>query len=57
MLLKEAFTLFIKYVKDYDIRKMDTNLYKEFLDDYIIFVEIERNAYNKKIEYYDYIDA
>ena len=57
MLLKEAFTLFIKYVKDYDIRKMDMDLYKEFLDDYINFVEIERDACNKKVDYYDYTDA
>jgi len=57
MLLKEAFTIFIKYVKNYDIRQMDKNKFKEFLDDYLEFVEIERDACNKKIAYYDYIDA
>jgi len=56
-LIQEAFSLFIKYIKNLDIRKVDTEFYKSFLDDYIYFINIETDAYNKQISYYDYLTA
>ena len=56
-LIKEAFVLYAKYLKDLNIEKIDLDRYKEFLDDYKLYKDIEKDAYNKKIKYDDYLNA
>lgn len=56
-LIKEAFTLFAKYLRDQNIDKINLERYKEFLDDYKLFKQIEKEAYNKKIKYNDYLNS
>lgn len=56
-LIKEAFSLYAKYLKDLNIEKINLERYKEFLDDFKLFKEIEKDAYNKKIKYEDYLNA
>ena len=57
VLLQEAFTQFSKYVRNLDIRNIDIEKYKDFLDDYKYFLELENATYNKQISYTDYLLA
>jgi len=57
MLIKEAFSLFIKYIQNQKIQNLKINLYKNFLDDYIKFKQLENDAYNKKINYWEYLNG
>jgi len=57
VLLQEAFTLFSKYVRNLDIRNLDIERYKDFLDDYKYFLSLENATYNKQISYTDYLLA
>lgn len=56
-LIKEAFSLFAQYLKDINISYIDLERYKEFLEDFKFFKTLERDAYNKKIDYSDYLNA
>ena len=56
-LIKEAFSLFAKYLRDQNIDNINLEKYKEFLDDYKLFKQIEKDAYNKKISYTDYLNS
>lgn len=56
-LIQEAFTLFVKYIRLEKLQKLDLNIYKHFLDDYVLFKELENDAYNKKINFGDYLNA
>jgi len=56
-LIKEAFSLFAKYLRDQDISNMDLEKYKEFLDDFKLFKSIEKDAYNKTIDYNNYLNS
>lgn len=57
VLQKEAFTLFVKYVKKQDYLGMDLEDYYNFLKDLKYFNELEKSAYNKQIEYFEYLNA
>lgn len=57
VLIKEAFSSFAKYLTEQDIRNIDLERYKEFLDDFKFFKELEKDAYNKKIDYTEYLNA
>ena len=56
-LIKEAFSLFAKYLKNQNIDNINLERYKSFLDDYKLFKQIEKDAYNKKISYTDYLNS
>jgi len=56
-LIKEAFSLFTKYLRDQNISNIDLEKYKNFLDDFKLFKKIEKDAYNKKIDFNDYLTA
>lgn len=57
MLSKETFSLFIKYIKKQNILDLNKELFKEFIDDIHFFYEIEKKAYNKEIDYFEYNDV
>ncbi len=58
MLAKETFSYFFKFIKKKDlIRYSDIERIKEFLDDNKYFDELEKKAYNKQIDYIDYMNA
>jgi len=56
-LIKEAFSLFTKFLRDQNISNIDLEKYKEFLDDFKLFKQIEKKAYNKNIDFNDYLTA
>jgi len=56
-LIREAFSLFAKYLRDQDIANINLEKYKEFLDDLKLFKIIEKKAYNKKIDFNEYLNA
>jgi len=56
-LIKEAFSLFAKYLRNQNIENINLEKYKEFLDDYKLFKKIEKDAYNKKINFNDYLNS
>jgi len=56
-LIKEAFTVFAKYLRTLDIEKIDVEKYKEFLDDFKLFKDLEKLAYNRQIDYSEYLNA
>jgi len=56
-LIKEAFTVFAKYLRSLDIEKINVEQYKEFLDDFKLFKDLEKLAYNKQINYAEYLNA
>lgn len=56
-LIKEAFSLFAKYYREQNIENINIDKYKEFLDDFKLFKKLEKDAYNKKISYIDYLNA
>jgi len=49
--------LFAKYLRNQNIKNINLEKYKEFLDDYKLFKKIEKDAYNKKIDYIDYLNS
>ncbi len=57
ILIKEAFTIFAKYLREQDVTTINLIKYKEFLDDFKLFKKLEKEAYNKKIDYNDYLTA
>ena len=56
-LQKEAVSLFIKFVKKQDYLNMDLDDYLVFLKDVKFFNNLEKKAYNKEIEYFEYLNA
>ncbi len=56
-LQKEAVSLFIKFVKKQDYFDMDLDDYSNFLKDVKFFNDLEKKAYNKEIEYFEYLNA
>ncbi len=56
-LIKEAFTVFAKYLREQDITTINLEKYKQFLDDFKLFKKLEKEAYNKTINYNDYLTA
>jgi len=56
-LIKEAFTVFAKYLRSLDIEKINVDKYKEFLDDFKLFKQLEKLAYNRQIPYTEYLNA
>lgn len=57
VLQKEAFTLFVKFVKKQDYLLLDLEEYYSFIKDLKYFDELEKSAYNKQIEYFEYLNA
>lgn len=56
-LQKEAVTLFIKFVRKQDYLNLDFDRYQCFLKDVKFFNDLEKKAYNKEIEYFEYLNA
>ena len=56
-LQKEAFSLFVKFVKKQDILQYDVNKYSEFLKDLQYFDILEKQAYNKEVPFSEYLHA
>ena len=56
-LQKEAVTLFIKFVWKQDYLNLDLDDYHDFLKDAKFFNELEKKAFNKEIEYFEYLNA
>jgi len=56
-LIKEAFTVFAKFLREQDLTTINLEKYKQFLDDFKLFKKLEKEAYNKKIDYNDYLTA
>ena len=57
VLQKEAFSLFVKFVKKQNYLDFDLDDYYNFLNDIKFFNELEKKAYNKEIEYFEYLNA
>ena len=57
VLQKEAFTLFVKFVKKQNYLNLDLENYYLFLQDVKFFNELEKKAYNKEIEFFEYLNA
>jgi len=57
VLQKEAFTIFVKYVKKHNYLDLDIDNYYEFLKDLEFFNALEKKAYNKEIEFFEYLNA
>lgn len=57
VLQKEAFTLFVKFVKKQNYLSLDLENYYKFLNDVKYFNELEKKAYNKEIEFFEYLNA
>ena len=57
VLQKEAFTLFVKFVKKQDILEANTSDYMDFIDDLKFFDKLEKQAYNKEVPYAEYLHA
>ena len=57
VLQKEAFSLFVKFVKKQKLLDLDLDKYYEFLTDLKFFDALEKKAYNKEIEYFEYLNA
>ncbi len=55
-LIQEAFNEFIKYVRNIDIRKLDTELYGQFIRDLGVFYQLKKQAFNKQISFQTYLD-
>lgn len=56
-LQKEAVSLFIKFVRKQDYLNLDLEKYQCFLRDVKFFDDLEKKAYNKEIEYFEYLNA
>lgn len=57
VLQKEAFTIFVKFVKKHNYLDLDIDSYYEFLKDLEFFNALEKKAYNKEIEFFEYLNA
>ncbi len=57
VLQKEAFTLFVKFVKKQNYLNLDIHKYYDFLKDITFFNALEKKAYNKEIEFFEYLNA
>lgn len=57
VLQKEAVSLFIKFVNEHNYLDFDLEKYYDFLNDVKHFNELEKKAYNKKIEFFEYLNA
>jgi len=57
VLQKEAFTIFVKYVKKHNYLDLNIEEYYLFLKDLKFFNTLEKKAYNKEIEYFEYLNA
>lgn len=57
VLQKEAFSIFVKFVKKQNYLDLDLELYYEFLKDVEFFNNLEKKAYNKEIEFFEYLNA
>ena len=57
VLQKEAFSLFVKFIKKQNFLDLDLDNYCLFLKDVEFFNELEKKAYNKEIEYFEYLNA
>lgn len=57
VLQKEAFTIFVKFVKKHNYLDLDIDNYYEFLKDLEFFNALEKKAYNKEIEFFEYLNA
>lgn len=57
VLQKEAFTIFVKYVKKHNYLDLNIEDYYLFLKDLKFFNTLEKKAYNKEIEYFEYLNA
>ena len=57
VLQKEAVSLFIKFVRKQDYLNLDIDEYHWFLIDVKFFNNLEKKAYNKEIEYSEYLNA
>ncbi len=55
-LIQEAFNEFIKYVRNIDIRKLDVELYSQFIKDLGVFYQLKKQAFNKQISFQTYLD-
>jgi hypothetical protein len=49
--------LFIKFVRKQDYLNLDLEKYQCFLRDVKFFDDLEKKAYNKEIEYFEYLNA
>lgn len=57
VLQKEAVSAFVKYVKEQNYLELDLDNYYLFLKDLEFFTKLEKKAYNKEIEYFEYLNA
>lgn len=57
VLQKEAFTIFVKFVKKHNYLDLNIEDYYLFLKDLKFFNTLEKKAYNKEIEYFEYLNA
>ena len=57
VLQKEAVTAFVKYLKKQNYLELDLDNYYLFLKDLDYFTKLEKKAYNKEIEYFEYLNA
>ena len=56
-LQKEAVSLFIKYVVSKELYNINTDNYYEFLKDLEYFNKLEKQAFNKEINFWEYLNA
>lgn len=57
VLQKEAFSLFVKFVLNKNTYDIKPDAYYEFMKDLAYFRELEKKAHNKKIPYFEYLNA
>lgn len=57
VLQKEAFTVFVKFVKKHNYLDLNIDDYYSFLKDLEFFNKLEKKAYNKEIEFFEYLNA
>ncbi len=57
VLQKEAVTAFVKYLKKQNYLELNLDNYYLFLKDLEFFTKLEKKAYNKEIEYFEYLNA
>ena len=57
VLQKEAFTIFVKFVKKHNYLDLNIDDYYLFLKDLEFFNKLEKKAYNKEIEFFEYLNA
>jgi len=57
VLQKEAFTIFVKFVKKHNYLDLNIDAYYDFLKDLEFFNILEKKAYNKEIQFFEYLNA